>query len=190
MAQGSIIRGGGPRVSPLGSWPGSRRDVGVLRRIVRPQIRLADVVNHVVLLLRHHPGLRRHQAEAVRQRLIHRERIAAVLELVRRKPQRRGQRARLLVRAVAVDAEPVVNRLAALERLFIEVADHAGVVDVRLIFRNRSAMSAAGGRIRGPVAAAVAHLDEVPHEIQKLLPAGELIDQPGGHRRCVCPLAA
>ncbi len=61
----------------------------VLRRIVPLQIRLADVMDHVVFLSGDHPGLRGHHAEPVRQGAIHGIRVAAVFELAGGKLQRR-----------------------------------------------------------------------------------------------------
>ena len=60
---------------------------GVLGGIVGLEVVIADVVNYVVLFLRHHPGLRLHHPESVGEGLIHGERIVAVLELVLRKFQ-------------------------------------------------------------------------------------------------------
>ena len=63
--------------------------------------------------------LRHHLAEAFGEREIHREGIAAVFELAFGKSQRGGQRAGLLLRAVADDAERFVDRRAFFERLCV-----------------------------------------------------------------------
>ena len=60
-------------------------DGGILAGIRSLEEGLADVVNRVVFLLRHHPRLRRHLIEAVRDRAIHAQRIVAVLERTRGK---------------------------------------------------------------------------------------------------------
>ncbi len=59
---------------------------GILRGVVGLEEGLADVMDHVVLLRRHHPGLRRHLAEAVGQRAVEAVRVLAVLELARGEP--------------------------------------------------------------------------------------------------------
>ena len=95
-----------------------------------------------------------HLAEAVGERPVHAERVAAVLERARGEPERGRQRAGLVLRAVAVGADAVVDRLAALEALRSEAGDQAGVVDVVLVLgqgrRRRAATGRAAARGRAP----------------------------------------
>ena len=115
--------------------PREIRAVGrnVPRRIVGLEIRLADVVDDVVLLLGDHPRLPDHPAESVGQRLIHPKRVRAVLERPGAEPRRRRQRAGPLLRAVAVGADPDVNRLAPAIVLIAQAGDHSRVVHVLLV---------------------------------------------------------
>ena len=130
-------------MSPLGqALQVAVGDLKMLRRIVGLEVGLADVVDHIVLLLRDHPGLRNHQPEAPGEGLIHRERVAAVFELARGEPQRRGQRAGPIDRAVAVDAQPLINRLAAFVGFLIEVAQQARMIDVVFVFGDSQAQTA------------------------------------------------
>ena len=154
----------------------------VLRRVVRLQVRLAEVVDHVVLLPRHHPRLRGHQAVAVRERAVQAVRVAAVLERVGGELRRRGQRAGLVLRAVAVGAHAGVDRLAPLERLVVQRADQAGVVDVLLVLREdeRGLRRAQFLRPRRP---ALGDFDQVLRQVEELLAVRERVHQPVGHQR-------
>ena len=60
---------------------------GELGRVVALEERFTDVMNDVVFLRGHHPGLRRHLAEAVGERAIEAVGVAAVLEPARGEPQ-------------------------------------------------------------------------------------------------------
>src|SRR5262245_47302458 len=100
---------------------------------MRLEVRLADVMNYVILLLRYHPRLRRHQTEAACQCLIDGVWVTAVFEFASGEAQRRWQRARLIVSAVAIHAQSVVNRLAAVESRRVQAAQQTRVVNVRLI---------------------------------------------------------
>jgi hypothetical protein len=102
---------------------------------MRPQVSLPDVVDHIVLLLRHHPALRGHLAETEGQRAVHAERVCAVLEDARGKAERGRQRPKPVPRPVAVDADTVIDRLASLEARVIEAGDEPGVIDVALGLR-------------------------------------------------------
>ena len=61
-----------------------------------------------------------------------------------------GKRAGLLLRAVAVGAEPVVDRLAAIERLVVESRIMPGVVDVVLVLGERKRDRGGGAQLAGP----------------------------------------
>ena len=151
---------------------------------MRLQKRLADVVDDVVLLLRDHPRLRGHQPEAVRQCLVHPQRIGAVLELPLGELQRRRQRSRLVLRSVAVDAEPVVDRLAPLKRLNVEVAEHSRVIDLLFVLgQHEREQRRRRLKLPGSFRAPFGDLDQIARQIQKLLPVGEHIHLPGRHDR-------
>src|SRR5258707_915377 len=98
----------------------------MLGGVVALEIRLSDVVDYVVLLFGHHPGLRGHLAEAEGQGPVEAVRIAAILERAGGEPRRVRQRAGAVLRAVAVGADPAVDRLAPLDALRAEVGDHPG----------------------------------------------------------------
>ena len=111
-----------------------RRDRRIPVAVAILQECLADVVDHVVLLRRHHPGLGDHQAVAVRERPVHRIGVAAVLEFSLGEPQGRGERAGSVERAVAVGADAAVEGLAPREGRFgllriFPVGKEGGVVD-------------------------------------------------------------
>ena len=80
-----------PRISFGKSRDVCRIDIHELRWIVRLQVGLADVVNHVIFLRRHHPRLSSHQAKTARQRLVHCKRVASVTKFPCGESQRRGQ---------------------------------------------------------------------------------------------------
>ena len=101
-------------------------DAGVKKRVVRLEIRLTDVMDQVVFLLRNQPGLRCHLAEAVSECAIHVVGVATVLERRGGKSRRGRQRARPLFCSVTVRADTVVNRLTALKRFSSEVGDQSG----------------------------------------------------------------
>jgi hypothetical protein len=147
-------------------------------------------MDHVVLLARHHPGLRDHQAVAVSERAVDRMGIAAVLELPLGEPQCRGERAGRIERAVAVGADAGIDRLAALEGRprplgLPPVAEEGRVVDVGLVGRGR--LRRQHGRIGGqggrPLRAAGGHLGEIADEIEELPPVGEQVGEAGRHQR-------
>ncbi len=91
----------GLRLGPEGVASGKARQVrvgdgDVLSRVVLLQELLADEVDDVVLLARGEPHLRRHEAEAARQRLVERVRVGAVPEGLLPEPPGVGDGARLL----------------------------------------------------------------------------------------------
>lgn len=91
-------------------------------------------MDHVVLLHRRHPGLRGHQAETAGDGAIHGERIGAVFELALGETERIGQQYGPILRAVAVRADPLIDRFASFERIFVQSPDEAGVVDPLFVF--------------------------------------------------------
>ena len=107
---------------------GGGRKFGVLRRVVRAQEGLPDVVDDRVLLGGRVLRLGDHLVVALGQREIHRVGVRAVLELAVGESHRGGQRPRLLRVAVADDAERIVDRRAFFEGLRIPAADDFRVV--------------------------------------------------------------
>ena len=104
------------------------RDLGVLRLVVRTQEGLADVLDDRVFLRRRVLRLRDHLAEALRQRGVHRVRVRPVFERPLREAQRRRQRARCFLRAVANHAERAVNLRALRERLLVPAGHDVAVI--------------------------------------------------------------
>ena len=157
----------------------------VLPRVQRLQVGLADVVDCVVLLLRDHPGLRYHQVEAMGERFVHAMRIAAVAELIGGETQRRGQRTGLVFGAMAVHAQSAIDRFAPLVALLIQVGDHAGVIDVLFILRQRRSciQRRLGLELQCPLRAAFGDLHHIAHQIQKLLSIGQLVHKHLRHHR-------
>jgi hypothetical protein len=142
--------------------------------VVRFQIGFANVVDHVVFLFGNHPRLRRHHAKAVRQRLVHPERIAAVLELPFGKAQRGRHGTHMVLRSVAVGADADVDGLAALDALPIEGADEASMVDVTFVLRQgrRSEERRGGAKLPGAFRPLFGNLYQIARQVEELLPAG------------------
>ena len=84
---------------------------------------------------------------------------------------------------MAVDARALVEVSAPLEGLLVQVAQETSVIDVALVLRDRSQSVERGVRfeLARTVAAPVAERDQVAHEVQELLLAGEQVGQTGGH---------
>ena len=106
-------------------------------RIVALEIRLADVVDHVVFLPGNHPRLCSHLTEPDGKSAIHSEGITAVFQSRCRKSRRGWQRAGAVLGSMAVGADPVVDRLSAVERTLIQRADQSGVIEIAFIIRQR-----------------------------------------------------
>ena len=179
-----IARLGAARISPRQTRQIIGIERSVLRQIPSLQVGLADVVNDIVLLPRHHPTLSGHQTETASQRLIHGERIVAVAELALGESQRRRQGARRFERAVAVRADPRIDLFATPQRVAIQGSQQPGMVQPRLVVgqgrgeqRGRRLQLASAGR------SSRADFEHVTHQIQKLLPPRQLIHLPGGHQR-------
>ena len=123
-----------------GEIVGGDRDVGLV--VVPLQKRLAEVVDDVVLLARHHPALRHHLASADGERPVERQGIGAAFERVAVKPRGCRERARGFEGAVAIRADAAIDRRAALERagrcLWVApLGNKPGMVDLLLVGRRR-----------------------------------------------------
>ena len=171
-----------------GEIVGGDRDVGLV--VVPLQKRLAEVVDDVVLLARHHPALGHHLASTNGERGIEGEGIGAALEGVAGKPRGCRERARGFERAVAICADAAIDRRAAFERPagsfgIAPFGNKPGMVDLLLVSRRRR--PGEERRIglerccRGSPAAG--HRFEIRHEIQKLPAARQQIGKPGWHER-------
>ena len=182
----------GPAALPLGQssqvGPVHR---GVLAGIGGLQIGLANVVDHVVLLPGHHPALRGHLAEAEGQGPVHAQWVGAVLERARGEAERGRQRAGPVLRAVTVDADPLVDRLPALVALLAERADEPGVVDVAFRFRQgRGGQERRVGlQLASPLRALLGDLHQVSHQVEELLPRAQVVHQARRHDRRAAVLA-
>ena len=77
--------------------------------------------------------------------------------------------------AVAIDADTVVDGLAAREVLGAEVDDHSGVIDDLLVVGNLQArdLRRVGGQGPRTLGAAVGDLAKVADQIEELLPCGQ-----------------
>ncbi len=159
-------------------------DAGVLARVMRFEVGLADVVDDVVLLPRDHPGLRGHLAEAVGEGAIQGVGVAAVLERRGGEPGRSRQRAGLIPGPMAVGADAVVNRRAAPEVFRPQLSDDPGVVEPAFVvgqgWRHEGRVGPEGAGARR---SKLGDLHEVSHQVEELLARSECIDQPGRHQR-------
>jgi hypothetical protein len=170
-------------VVPLGNRSRYARSTSAYRP-GRLEVRLADVVDDVVLLLRDHPGLGRHLAEAVGDRPIHGVGVVAVLECRGCEAWGGGQRAGLVPGPVAVGADAAIDRLAALEVLRSQSGDHRGVIEPAFVIgQGGRHQRRVGPQRAGPRRAILGDLHEVSREVEELLPGAQRIDQPGRHDR-------
>ena len=123
------------------------------------------------------------------QRAVHRVGIGTELEASFGKPQSGRQRAGQLSGAVAGGADPLVDFLAAGQRLprplrLRPVGNESGVVDVAFCRRGRGGdRLRIGGEFGGPLRSPADDLVEVPDEVEELLPVGERVGETHGHQR-------
>ena len=114
-------------------------------------------MNHVIFLLRNHPGLLDHHAKAAGQRLVHRVGIMSVLEFPLGEAQGSRQRSGAIVRAVTIDAKAVVDFLPPLKTALVQFSNHARVIDTFLVLRQgtgriqRGSRAQFTGSLRAPV---------------------------------------
>ena len=129
-------------------------------------------MDHIVFLLGNHPRLRGHLAESDSESAIHAVGIAAVFQRRGGKSRRGRQRAGPIFGSMAVGANAVVDRLAALGTLLSQAGDQSGMVEIALVIRQwRGQKSRVGSERSGPRGTVFGDLHEIAHEVQKLLPS-------------------
>ena len=112
-------------------------------------------------------------------------RIAAVFELARGELERGRQRAWLILRAMTIDANPIINCLAALKVFGTEFGDHAGVVDFRLIIGQNQPrdLRRVGAKFLGTFRPAIGDRAKIADEVEELPARRQRVDKARGHDR-------